>query len=524
MKKAILVALLAVCAAYVTYAQGWGAAPLRRTLIAPCVPAVSSVTPKRGPNTGGVTVTLNGTCFTGVTRVTFGGRPATGFQVFSDTAVTAVTPAFLLSIPGAVRSVPVFVCKPSACSRRTLATDFTFYTMNAAAPRSPIASARPIRTPRTHPAVGKAPSPQTMARIRAMQLARIKAMQRQGAQRVHAAFLTRKANLQAQWLGDRIARGQKLLAADRSAPAALRSILNRNVSSLVALRQTVVSSHQPIMGSLSARVSGVLVRGRIVTLHNNRPRVCPPRCRKPATPPPPPPTISSVSPIQGQPGDQIILIGSGFGSSSSTSVPVGTVTFLLSPSAAGPVGTGSVQQATAVYWSDAVIGVLVPNVSGISAYSGSLYVQAAGGQSNVVAFQFQPVLDVQQVPIGTDNVQLGDDCRSNGQSWCFPYVAGDTYTYSATHWGDWVEGHRGDDWFFKGTTLRNGWTLDSVNFVNNFYTGDCPVDSSNGASIVSSGQGTNTPYVDVHWWDSPDFGFACYYLGLTVIGPFGTSW
>ncbi|WP_181408820.1 IPT/TIG domain-containing protein [Schumannella soli] len=61
--------------------------------IAPQKPAVTSYTPQQGPSTGGTTVLFTGTGFTGATGVQFGGVPATGVQVISDTALRATTAA-----------------------------------------------------------------------------------------------------------------------------------------------------------------------------------------------------------------------------------------------------------------------------------------------------------------------------------------------------------------------------------------------------------------------------------------------
>ncbi|MEZ0581349.1 IPT/TIG domain-containing protein [Nocardioides sp. MH1] len=56
-------------------------------------PAVTSITPAAGPTTGGTTVVITGTGFTGATKVTFGSAgPATSFTVDSPTRVTAVSP------------------------------------------------------------------------------------------------------------------------------------------------------------------------------------------------------------------------------------------------------------------------------------------------------------------------------------------------------------------------------------------------------------------------------------------------
>ncbi|MFI1963269.1 beta strand repeat-containing protein [Streptomyces pathocidini] len=56
-------------------------------------PTITSVVPNTGPLTGGNTVTITGTGFTGATAVTFGPNPATSFTVVSPTQITAVVPA-----------------------------------------------------------------------------------------------------------------------------------------------------------------------------------------------------------------------------------------------------------------------------------------------------------------------------------------------------------------------------------------------------------------------------------------------
>jgi hypothetical protein len=56
-------------------------------------PAITSISPTSGPTTGGTTVTITGSGFTGATRVGFGGLAAASFTVVSGTQITAVSPA-----------------------------------------------------------------------------------------------------------------------------------------------------------------------------------------------------------------------------------------------------------------------------------------------------------------------------------------------------------------------------------------------------------------------------------------------
>ena len=55
-------------------------------------PVLSSVSPSQGPSSGGTTVTLTGTGFTGATAVKFGTSAATSFTVVGSTQIVAVTP------------------------------------------------------------------------------------------------------------------------------------------------------------------------------------------------------------------------------------------------------------------------------------------------------------------------------------------------------------------------------------------------------------------------------------------------
>lgn len=72
--------------------------------------SVTSVTPTSGIDTGGTTVTITGSDFTGATAVTFGSANAAVFTVDSDTEITATAPA------GTVGGGPVTVVTPIGAS------------------------------------------------------------------------------------------------------------------------------------------------------------------------------------------------------------------------------------------------------------------------------------------------------------------------------------------------------------------------------------------------------------------------
>jgi hypothetical protein len=91
------------------------------TLLAPPVPAITTISPTEGTTVGGDTVTITGTNFTGVNGVTFGAKPATSFTVVSDTQITVVTPASAKGI------VEVKVSNPFASSNTT---PFAFVSSN----------------------------------------------------------------------------------------------------------------------------------------------------------------------------------------------------------------------------------------------------------------------------------------------------------------------------------------------------------------------------------------------------------
>ena len=84
-------------------------------------PLVSGLAPSSGPKTGGTSVVISGSGFTGATAVNFGATPATGYAVDSDTQITATAPAGTLGA-----TVDVQVTTPLGISANTAADDYTY--------------------------------------------------------------------------------------------------------------------------------------------------------------------------------------------------------------------------------------------------------------------------------------------------------------------------------------------------------------------------------------------------------------
>jgi hypothetical protein len=84
------------------------------------VPAVTSVNPSIGSDSGGTTVTITGTNFTGATAVAFGSIAATSFNVVSATQITAVAPA------ESVATINIIVSNSTGTSAISASDQFTY--------------------------------------------------------------------------------------------------------------------------------------------------------------------------------------------------------------------------------------------------------------------------------------------------------------------------------------------------------------------------------------------------------------
>ncbi len=82
-------------------------------------PSVTSISPASGPASGGTSVTITGTNFTGATAVTFGNTPAGSFTVNSASQITATSPA-------GTGTVDIRVTTPGGTSATSAADQFTY--------------------------------------------------------------------------------------------------------------------------------------------------------------------------------------------------------------------------------------------------------------------------------------------------------------------------------------------------------------------------------------------------------------
>ena len=100
-----------------------GTSPITPTDVFTYVAAAADLfglNPNSGPTTGGTTVTITGTGFSGATAVNFGTTPAASFAVTSSTTITAVSP------PG-TGGVDVTVTTPQGTSATSPADVFTYF-------------------------------------------------------------------------------------------------------------------------------------------------------------------------------------------------------------------------------------------------------------------------------------------------------------------------------------------------------------------------------------------------------------
>ena len=111
------------------------------TYTPPPVPTVTNVSPGSGPSTGGTSVTITGTGFTGATAVNFGSGNSATFSVTNDTTIAATAP------PNAtLGAVDVTVTTPGGTSATSSADQYTY----GAPPPPTVTAVSPSEGPAWH--------------------------------------------------------------------------------------------------------------------------------------------------------------------------------------------------------------------------------------------------------------------------------------------------------------------------------------------------------------------------------------
>lgn len=212
------------------------------------------------------------------------------------------------------------------------------------------------------------------------------------------------------------------------------------------------------------------------------------------------PAIASLSVAQGQPGDPVMITGSGFGTG-------GEVHFVIAP------GKDLVAPAAA-FWSDNQIFTSVPDASGVPGFNGMVYIKRSAGtvNSNLVSFRFNPAVEIREIRSTMDRVLTWPVDQAS--------PAHEIQRASANFFA----GFKDNDVLFGNTRLKNGWVADEAfvyclyqTYGMNFCTG--------GAYVWETKKGTDWPYLNVRWWMNPapfaNYSHVYYSFAVRIVGPKG---
>jgi IPT/TIG domain len=216
------------------------------------------------------------------------------------------------------------------------------------------------------------------------------------------------------------------------------------------------------------------------------------------------PQITSTYVPAGQPGTPVTINGSGFGSSQGGS----TITFIVSPT--------QTLSGTADYWSDSEIVTSVPPASGLTAYAGDLFVTSCQ-QSNAVQFRFNPSTTIQMLPytgFGTTSLVAMTCALDTCQDYPYPQWGGHQMVAGI------YSGGNGNDTWFYGQQLVNGWTVSSSLLINAYSISSGDYSTFAAQPVV----GSASPYTVVKWNVSPAGGDVFYTVEVFVIGPAGVAY
>jgi hypothetical protein len=201
------------------------------------------------------------------------------------------------------------------------------------------------------------------------------------------------------------------------------------------------------------------------------------------------PVIATLSISAGQPGDPVLITGSGF------SGTAGEVHFI--------VANGRDLIAPISGWNDGQIFAAVPDVDGLQAFNGQVYVRRGGANSRFMPFQFNPALEYRSLAFTNDRIIPGGGYVTNRPA-ANASLPGSIGGIRVDHDGvtD-LFGAGGEDQFFLTTRLRNGWVVDSAHISNGLDLDDRPGPwfwGNASAYITECRNGTDSPYLKIRWW------------------------
>jgi len=229
----------------------------------------------------------------------------------------------------------------------------------------------------------------------------------------------------------------------------------------------------------------------------------------------PPPTITSLSSSEGQPGDAILINGTGFGDGAAGAGT--TVHIIVAPGKDIQFGAPDYQSGTQIQTS------IPSTISGVAENPhAAIYVKRVGNSSQLIPFHFKPAIATASIPVKSDHVNLVDesDCDSfdNAHGPEPGWPMGDV-----AHGGADFCGGSGNDLWNRGQTLKNGWTVVSVGFGGKAVYPDADV------YVSQSHAGTPDLSFTIHWWTSGaawlgDPGRVFYSPEIIIQGPAGIPW
>lgn len=238
----------------------------------------------------------------------------------------------------------------------------------------------------------------------------------------------------------------------------------------------------------------------------------PPGARRPRPEfePPPPPHIDSLSVTYGQPGARVVLHGSGFTNTAGHVYMTGT-TGLVQHDArvvTGPAGP---------IWTDTLIEVTVPELTGVTHYNASLVVvveeDPRGPQfSNAAPFLFTPRQQTRVLtmvsPFDRRLASHTNYSQATGGAMTEAAVAGNEIQHARTPLsyvipGEFAIGRDGRDWFFENTPLQNGWRVTCVEVIPYDLRSCNPTNTVYGIPPLSGAyvaQSDQSLKLQVRWW------------------------